>query len=83
LQFPLGLDEFGITGAVFTDVGSLFDVDETGFEVVDDSSLRASAGLGLGWKSPFGPIRIDFSRAFLKETYDETETIRFNFGTRF
>lgn len=83
LQFPLGLDDFGITGAVFMDVGSLYDVDETGFEVVDEASLRAAAGVGLGWKSPFGPIRIDFSQAFLKETYDETETIRFNFGTRF
>lgn len=83
LQFPLGLDDFGITGAVFMDVGSLYDVDETGPEVVDESSLRGSAGIGLGWKSPFGPIRIDFARAFMKETYDETETIRFNFGTQF
>lgn len=83
LQFPLGLDDFGITGAVFMDVGTLYDVDEIGPEIVDESSLRAAAGVGLGWKSPFGPIRIDFSQAFMKETYDETETIRFNFGTRF
>lgn len=83
LQFPLGLDDFGITGAVFMDAGSLYGVDEVGPEVVDEASLRAAAGLGLGWKSPFGPIRIDFSQAFLKETYDETETIRFNFGTKF
>ncbi len=83
LQFPLGLDDFGITGAVFVDAGTLYGVDETGPEVVDEASLRAAAGVGLGWKSPFGPIRIDFSQAFLKETYDETETIRFNFGTKF
>lgn len=83
LQFPLGLDDFGITGAVFMDVGSLHGVDETGPEVVDESSLRGSAGVGLGWKSPFGPIRIDFARAFMKESYDETEVIRFNFGTQF
>jgi len=83
LQFPLGLDDFGITGAVFMDIGSLYGVDETGPEVVDEASLRAAGGVGLGWKSPFGPIRIDFSRAFMKETYDETETIRFNFGTQF
>ncbi len=82
-QFPLGLDEFGITGAIFVEAGSLYDVDESGPEVVDEASLRAAAGFGLGWKSPFGPIRIDFSQAFLKETYDETESIRFNFGTRF
>lgn len=83
LQFPLGLDDFGITGAMFMDVGSLFGIDETGPEIADEASLRAAAGVGIGWKSPFGPIRIDFSRAFLKETYDETQTIRFNFGTQF
>ncbi len=82
--FPLGLpDELGFTGAVFVDAGSLFDIDETGPEVLDESSLRAAAGIGLAWKSPFGPIRIDFSHAFMKETFDETETVRFNFGTRF
>ncbi len=83
LQFPLGLDDFGITGAVFVDAGTLYGVDETGPEIVDEGSLRAAGGVGLGWKSPFGPIRIDFSQAFLKETYDETEAIRFNFGTKF
>ncbi len=84
MTFPLGLpDDFGITGAFFVDAGSLYDVDDNGPEVRDEASLRAAVGFGLGWRSPFGPIRIDFSQAFLKEDYDETETIRFNFGTRF
>jgi outer membrane protein insertion porin family len=84
LQFPLGLpDDLGFKGAVFMDAGSLFDVDDVGAEVVDSNSLRASAGVGLAWKSPFGPVRIDFAQAFLKEDYDEEETFRFSFGTRF
>lgn len=84
LRFPLGLPEdLGFMGAAFIDVGSLWNVDETGIEVVDSNSMRASAGVGISWSSPFGPIRIDFAKAFLKEDYDDLETFRFSFGTRF
>ncbi len=84
LRFPLGLpDELGVTGAAFTDIGSSWGADSTGVGIRDDSTLRGSVGLGVAWSSPFGPIRIDFAHAFMKEDYDETELIRFNFGTRF
>ncbi len=84
LRFPLGLpDELGVTGAMFTDIGSAWDSDTIGAGIGDDSTLRGSVGFGVAWTSPFGPIRIDFAHAFLKEEYDETELIRFNFGTRF
>jgi outer membrane protein insertion porin family len=84
LRFPLGLPEdLGFTGAVFTDVGSLWDVDATGPEVVDDNSMRISAGVGVAWSSPFGPIRIDYARPIAKEDYDDLESFRFSFGTRF
>jgi outer membrane protein insertion porin family len=84
LRFPLGLpDEMGFTGALFTDFGSLWSVDDNGPEVIDNSSVRVASGLGLAWTSPFGPIRIDFSKAVVKQDEDEEETIRFNFGTRF
>ena len=84
LQFPLGLpEELGFTGALFVDAGSLWDVDDTGPEVVDDTSVRVAGGIGIGWASPFGPIRIDFASPFVKEDYDITENFRFSFGTRF
>ncbi len=84
LRFPLGLpDDLGFSGAVFVDVGSLWDVDSVGPEVVDKNSLRAAGGIGIAWSSPFGPIRIDYGIPFLKEDYDEEESIRFSFGTRF
>jgi outer membrane protein insertion porin family len=73
LRFPLGLpEELGILGAVFTDVGSLWDVDDNGSEVVDSDTLRASVG-----------IRLDFAQAVQKEDFDQTEVFRFSFGTRF
>lgn len=84
LRFPLGLpDEMGFTGALFNDVGNLWGISDTGSGVVDSNTLRASAGVGLAWTSPFGPIRIDFAKAYIKEDEDEDEIIRFDFGTRF
>ena len=84
MTFPLGLPEdLGFKGAIFADAGSLFDLDSSGSDIVDTRSVRAAGGVGLLWKSPFGPIRLDFAKAFRKEDFDETETFRFNFGSRF
>ncbi|MEQ8559526.1 MAG: outer membrane protein assembly factor BamA [Henriciella sp.] len=49
----------------------------------DAMGLRASAGLSVGWDSPFGPIRFDFSQILRQEEYDRTETFRFSTSTRF
>jgi outer membrane protein insertion porin family len=87
MQFPIGLpEELGVRGRVFSDFGSLWNADATprpGEDFRDESSLRASAGVGISWSSPLGPIRVDLARAFLREDYDETEVFRFSFGTRF
>ena len=39
--------------AVFVDTGSAFD---------DRIDLRTGVGVGLRWRSPFGPLRVDFAR---------------------
>lgn len=84
LRFPLGLpDDLGVTGSTFVDIGSEWDIDESGPGIADSSNMRGSAGVGVAWASPFGPIRIDFAKAFLKEDFDEEELVRFSFGTRF
>ena len=84
LGFPLGLpDELNLRGALFTDVGTLATIDETGPELLDESSLRLSIGVGINFRSPLGPIRLDFAEALIKEDYDRTESFRFSFGTRF
>jgi outer membrane protein insertion porin family len=83
-SFPLGLpEELGFRGAVFSDIGSLYDVDDSGPTVADDPSIRAAVGVGVSWRSPFGPVRLDLSQAVLKEDYDVEELFRFSFGTRF
>lgn len=84
-SFPVGLpEEMGIKGHIFTDMGSLFEPDdESGPEVADSRSLRAAAGVGLSWRSPFGPIRFDLAQPYLEEDEDEDEIFRFSFGTQF
>ena len=84
LGFPLGLpDDLGLRGFVFTDAGSLWEIDETGANLFDSSAIRASSGVGLAWSTAFGLIRVDLAQALLKEEFDETEIFRFSFGTRF
>ena len=44
---------------------------------------RISTGLGIKWRSPFGPIRVDVAFPIVKESFDKEELVNFNFGTRF
>jgi len=84
LSFPLGLPkEFGIKAHVFADIASAFGLDESGPTVIDVSTPRVSAGVGVSWDSPFGPVRVDLGFPVIKKSFDKTELFRFNFGTRF
>ena len=84
VSFPIGLpEEMGIKGHLFTDYGSLFDLDESDPAIADDGSIRASVGFGLSWLSPLGPLRVDLATPVLEEDYDKDEIFRFDFGTRF
>ena len=68
------------TTAIFDDPNN---TSTTAFLVRDDLTLRASAGLSVFWRSPFGPIRFDFSNVLAREEYDRTESFRFSTSTRF
>ena len=84
LSFPIGFPEdVGVLGHAFTDVGSLWSLDQSDADIIDENSIRATAGVGLSWRSPMGPLRLDFATPYIKEDYDETEVFRFSFGTRF
>ncbi|SFF43838.1 outer membrane protein assembly factor BamA [Aureimonas phyllosphaerae] len=86
--FPLPLvsRDFGFRGAAFADAGSLWGVDnvENQFGIQgDDFALRASAGVGLIWASPFGPLRVNYAVPLAKEDYDRTQEFSFGFSSRF
>ncbi|WP_240476722.1 outer membrane protein assembly factor BamA [Geminicoccus roseus] len=84
MRFPLGLpEELQIFGRGFAQAGTLTDIDISGPGLEDSGSIRASAGVGISWISPLGPLAIDFAVPFAKEDYDQTEEFRLSFGTRF
>ncbi|MDF2763421.1 MAG: rane protein [Rhodospirillales bacterium] len=84
VSFPLGLpEELQIRGRVFSDFGAVTGLDEDGPTIEDTASPRLSVGTGLTWRSPLGPIALDFAIPILIEDYDEEERFRFSFGTRF
>ena len=93
LTLPNGLPEqYGIRTSLFADVGTLGLLDDrytlttagvVDNNIVDDLSVRASAGLSVHWRSPMGPIRFDFSQILSNEEYDRTETFRFSTSTQF
>jgi outer membrane protein insertion porin family len=54
-RFPL-LKEQGITGVVFFDAGNVFEDDEN----YTFRGIRTSAGTGIRWYSPLGPLRLEY-----------------------
>ena len=82
--------ELGLTGRVFSDFGSSYGIDQSTItsngqtsSVQSSSAIRVSAGTGVAWKSPFGPIRLDMAVPLKKEDFDKREFFRVGFGTRF
>lgn len=83
MSFPIGLDELGVRGRTFVDVGALGKPDNMDPAIVEySSSPRVSTGVGVTWQSPMGNIDIDLAFPVVKEDYDKTEVFRLNFGTR-
>jgi outer membrane protein insertion porin family len=85
--------DYGVGTSLFTDFGTLGKIDgnrtllcptpglSTTSCVRDDLAFRASAGVSVSWKSPFGPVQISFGIPLVKAKYDRTEFIHFNAGT--
>ena len=84
LPIPGVSPQLGISGALFGVLGTVTEIDETGGDKIKDSSNpRVSVGFGVQWKSPFGPVRVDFAQAIIKEDFDRTQFFKFNFGAGF
>ncbi|MGB8813207.1 MAG: outer membrane protein assembly factor BamA [Paracoccaceae bacterium] len=86
-DFPLGLpEEYGITGGLFADVGSVWSLDNIAGATgpVDDAfHLRSSVGVSVLWKTAVGPLRFNFSKAINKETYDKEQSFDLTISTKF
>jgi len=63
----------------FFDIGNVYGEDES----FSASLLRASAGVGISWISPVGPLRIAYARPVRKQPTDKPQSIQFQIGTSF
>ncbi|MBF0102948.1 MAG: BamA/TamA family outer membrane protein, partial [Desulfobacterales bacterium] len=63
-QFPL-IKKAGIMGLLFYDTGNVFMEGEN----IALDSLRESAGCGVRWYSPIGPIRLEYGYILDRKTY--------------
>ncbi len=89
-EFPLGLpEEYGVTGGVFLDIGTVWGLDNTaggplGADPVDDSAqLRSAVGISIFWDTPIGPLRFNFSRAIEKQPFDIERDFDLTISTTF
>ena len=63
----------------FADVGNVWREGEK----ITGASLRASAGLGLSWISPVGPLKLSWGSPLKKQPTDRIQRFQFQIGTAF
>ncbi|MGE5841584.1 MAG: outer membrane protein assembly factor BamA [Deltaproteobacteria bacterium] len=74
-RFPL-LKEQGVLGVVFFDAGNVFDENDNW----NFTDIPMSAGAGIRWYSPLGPIRIEYGYILNRRPQDSTGGIEFQVG---
>jgi outer membrane protein insertion porin family len=63
----------------FVDTGNVFGPDEP----IDFNQFRVSAGVGISWISPVGPLRLAFAKPLRSFDGDRIQSIQFQIGTTF
>jgi len=56
---------------------------EAGSEVDDPCGWRFSAGIGLSWQSPLGPLQLSYARPLNSKSGDDLQSFQFQIGTGF
>jgi outer membrane protein insertion porin family len=74
LTFPI-MEQYGLRGVAFFDVGNAFSGSDFSF-----ADFRQSVGVGGRWMSPFGPLRVELGFPLNKLPGDETSAIGFSVG---
>jgi outer membrane protein insertion porin family len=65
--------------STFIDAGNVYAANQD-FSL---GELRYSAGAGISWYSPFGPIKLVFAKALNPQSTDRTQMIQFQMGSQF
>lgn len=80
--FPMpGMDkEKSLRLSAFLDGGAIYG---TGGVVPGSTGMRYSAGLGLTWFSPAGPIKLSWAKPLNKQEQDKVQNLQFTLGSMF
>ena len=65
--------------SAFIDAGNVYGLDES----INLSTIRYSAGMGVLWVSPFGPLKLVYAVPFNNLSTDRTESFQFQMGQQF
>ncbi len=76
--FPI-VQGIGLKGVLFVDAGNAYSADQ-GFTW---DETRLSAGAGVRWLSPIGPLRIELGKPFHTKPHDQKSLVLFSFGAPF
>ncbi len=76
--FPI-VQQIGLKGVVFVDMGNAYSADDG----ITWDETRMSAGGGLRWLSPIGPLRIELGEPLRTKPGDKKSILLFSFGGPF
>lgn len=76
IRFPL-YKKLGLTGTLFFDAGNVYGPNYVG------PFLRTSAGVGIRWFSPMGPLRVEWGYNLSKHPWERTSAWEFTMGGSF
>jgi len=78
IEFPI-LTDIGIRGVVFFDAGNAWGADQP----LNPTHLRTSAGFGLRWNSPVGPLRFEWGYPLSLRADERAAVFEFTIGNSF
>ncbi len=65
--------------SAFMDAGDVYGKSQT----ISLGDMRYSAGVGISWYSPFGPLKLVLAKPLNKKAGDRTQTLQFQLGSQF
>ena len=84
LPFPGSQQDRTLRWYVFADGGQVWGQNIDGSEQsINFGDLRYSAGVGLSWTSPLGPLQISYAKALNSKPGDNIQQFQFQIGTGF
>lgn len=82
LPYPLSRETFRTT--IFSDMGNVFNIGAPAYLTGTKSGpLRFSAGLGLEWRSPLGPLAFSVAAPLNRQPYDQINFFQFSMMSSF